>query len=89
VQVSEFINAISHFRHLEVLHDCGLISEGDSPEEIEFVLRQIVIKCDRLRSMSLWCSSELGVACEIDRHKGGRIDWAISALNKQGTFFMQ
>jgi hypothetical protein len=89
VQVSEFISALSHFRHLEVLHHSRLISEGDSPKNIELVLRQLVIQCDRLRCISLFCGSQLGVTCEIDRHEGGQIDWVISALNKQGSFFME
>ena len=89
MQVSEFISALSHFRHLEVLHHSRLISEGDSPKKIELVLRQFVIQCDRLRCISLLCGSQLGVTCEIDRHEGGQIDWVISALNKQGSFFME
>jgi hypothetical protein len=89
VQVSEFISALSHFRHLEVLHHSRLISEGDSPKKIELVLRQLLIQCDRLRCISLFCSSQLGVTCEIDRHEGGQVDWVISALNKQGSFFME
>lgn len=89
MQVSEFISALSHFRHLEVLRYSGLISEYDSPKKIELVLRQLVIQCDRLRCVPLRCSSQLDVTCEIDRHEGGRIDWVISALNKQGSFFME
>ena len=88
MQVSEFISALSHFRHLEVLQHSGLISEFNSSEEIENMLRQIIFRCDRLRCISMWSCFELGVICEIIRHGSGRIDWIISALNKQGSFFM-
>jgi hypothetical protein len=89
VGVPEFINALSHFRHLEFLDYSDLISESDSPEKIILVLRQIVARCDRLRYLSLHCSSQLGVVCEMSRHENGHTDWVISALDSWGSFIMK
>jgi hypothetical protein len=89
VQKSDFIDALSHFRHLEVLDNSGLILEQNSPQEIELVLHKIVPRCNSLRLIPICCGARLGVACKIERHESGRIDWVISGLGKQGSFMME
>jgi hypothetical protein len=89
VQISEWVDALSHFRQLEILDDSRLIWEWDSPKKIQGVLQQLVVRCGRLRQISVFSSSLGDLTCEISRHEGARINWVISALDKQGSFSLE
>jgi hypothetical protein len=89
VQLSEWIDALSHFHQLEVLDDSRLIWEWDSPKKIQRVLQQLVVRCSRLRQIYVFSSSPSDITCEISRHEGARINWVISALDKQGSFSLE
>ena len=87
--MSEWIDALSHFRHLEVLDDSRLIWEWDSPQKIQRVLQQLVVRCSRLRQVSVFSSSPGVLTCEIYRHEGARINWVVPGLDKQGSFSLE